>query len=69
MCRGGVPQQLVWRGRAYRVLRPTARWVVRGHWWTTEVQRHYVSVVTDGGYFILYHDAHAAQWYLALEQD
>jgi len=69
VCSRGLPTQVEWRGQVYRVERILSRWIIQGHWWSTEVQRYYLSLLTEAGLFIVFHDQVGDRWYLASHHD
>ena len=63
MSKKGVPARLRWKGEWVHVERRINAWVIQGVWWSDEVRREYVRVLTTIGAVEIYRQGDS--WWLS----
>lgn len=63
MSREGTLERLRWKGQWTRVERRVTAWVIQGQWWSAEVRREYMRVLTTTGVVEVYREGDT--WWLS----
>ena len=66
---GNHPMILQREGWAEPIQEVIERWDVRGRWWATDTQRHYMTVRTERGTFELCGDRITRKWVITVVYD
>ncbi len=61
--KSGALGKLCWKGHWSPVERQVNAWVIQGQWWSNEVRRHYIQLVTSNGVVEVYRDGDG--WWLS----
>jgi hypothetical protein len=65
----GQPTILQRQGWAEPIEEIVERWDVRGRWWVSDTQRHYMTVRTGRGTFDVYADRKTRRWAITTVYD